>query len=44
MHFLNNCATAYNYDDSDSQTDYFDTNFYYSLAIGKWDKPFTIKK
>lgn len=31
---------SYNYDDSDSMTDYFDTNFYIHLAVGKWDKPF----
>ena len=31
---------GYNYDDSDAMTDYFDTNFYMNLAIGKWDKPF----
>ena len=30
----------YNYDNSDIQTDYFDVNFYLSLSIGKWDKPF----
>lgn len=33
---------SYNYDDSDSMTDYFDTNFYVHLAIGKWDKPFKV--
>lgn len=31
---------AYNYDDSDGQIDYFDTNFYLHLAVGKWNKPF----
>ena len=31
----------FNYDDSDSMTDYFDVNFYEHLAIGKWNKPFT---
>jgi len=30
----------FHYDNSDSQTDYFDTNFYIHLAIGKWNKPF----
>jgi hypothetical protein len=33
---------SYNYDDSDSMTDYFSTNFYVNLAIGKWDKPFEV--
>ena len=32
-------VNQYNYDDSDIQTDYFDTNFYLHLRIGKWDKP-----
>ena len=22
--------------------DYFDVNFYYDLAVGKWDKPYTV--
>lgn len=37
---INKYVSAYNYDDSDAMTDYFDTNFYMNLAIGKWDKPF----
>ena len=36
--------TSYRYDDSDGQIDYFSTNFYFSLNIGKWDKPFVITK
>lgn len=35
---------SYNFDDSDSQVDYFHTNFYLSCSIGKWDKPFILKK
>lgn len=35
-------ATSYNYDDSDGMIDYFDTNFYLHLNIGKWDKPFQV--
>jgi len=35
-------VSSYNYDDSDSQTDYFDTNFYVNLSIGKWDTPLKI--
>ena len=31
---------SFNYDDSDSQIDYFNTNFYLHLNVGKWDKPF----
>ena len=30
------------YDDSDSQTDYFDTAFYMSIHIGAWDKPYQV--
>jgi len=33
---------SYNYNDSDAMTDYFDTNFYEHLEIGKWDRPFKI--
>jgi len=33
-------ACSFNYDDSDGMIDYFDTNFYLHLNIGKWDKPF----
>lgn len=33
---------SYNYDDSDSMIDYFSTNFYSDLDIGKWDKPFKV--
>jgi|AntRauTorcE11897_2_1112592.scaffolds.fasta_scaffold00173_15 ribosomal protein S17E len=29
------------YDNSDAMTDYFDTAFYYSIKVGKWDKPHT---
>jgi hypothetical protein len=36
-----NTVQSFNYDDSDSMIDYFDTNFYTSFSIGKWDKPFT---
>lgn len=35
-------ATEYNYDDSDAQIDYFSTNFYLHLNIGKWNKPFVV--
>jgi hypothetical protein len=32
-------ASADNWDNSDSQIDYFDVNYYLHLAIGKWDRP-----
>ncbi len=31
-----------NYDNSDHQVDYFDVGYYFHLAVGKWNKPFTI--
>ena len=30
------------YDDSDSQTDYFDTAYYMNIHVGKWDKPYEV--
>lgn len=43
--FKDICAfvQSYNFDYSDSQTDYFHTNFYLNLAVGKWNKPFVQK-
>jgi hypothetical protein len=41
LHHVNEIVQSYNYDDSDSMIDYFDTNFYFHLEVGKWDKPFT---
>ncbi len=29
-----------NYDNSDSQTDYFDVGFYIDVNVGRWDKPY----
>lgn len=37
-HFIN----SYRYDDSDGMIDYFDTNFYYDMAVGRWNKPFKV--
>jgi len=33
---------SYNYDNSDSMIDYFDTNFYMNIRVGKWDRPYVI--
>ena len=43
--FKDICAfmQSYNFDYSDSQIDYFHTNFYINLEIGKWNKPFVQK-
>lgn len=35
-------ANRGNYDDSDSQTDYFDVGFYLNIHVGKYDKPFVL--
>ncbi len=37
-----NIINSYNFDDSDSQIDYFHNNFYTHMSIGKWDKPFQL--
>jgi hypothetical protein len=37
-------ANKENWDKSDIQSDYFNVNFYFHLAIGKWDKPFVNTK
>ena len=34
----------YNWDNSDLMTDYFDVNFYLSVEVGKWDKPYALVK
>ena len=34
---------SYRYDDSDGMFDYFDTNFYTHVGVGKWDKPYQVK-
>ena len=33
-------SKEYNYDNSDSMTDYFDVNFYVNMSVGQWNKPF----
>lgn len=42
MSNVSNFANSYNYDDSDSMTDYFCKNFYLYLTIGRYDKPFKV--
>ncbi len=34
----------YNYNNSDSQTDYYDVNFHCELRIGKYDKPYILEE
>lgn len=33
---------SYHFDDSDGMIDYFNTNFYFYLGVGKWDKSFQV--
>ena len=40
FNLIHEVCKYFNRDDSDSMTDYFDTNFYYSFGIGKWNKAF----
>ena len=42
---LNVCdfVMSYNFDDSDAMTDYFHTNFYLTLAIGSYRKPYKVE-
>lgn len=39
---LNKEMNSYNYDDSDGMVDYFDTNFYGYVHIGRWDRPYEV--
>ena len=39
---VNSFICSYRYDDSDGMIDYFRTNFYYNVSVGKWDKPFKV--
>lgn len=41
---INDIIQKYHYDRSDIMTDYFDTNFYYSFSVGKFDKPFILAR
>ena len=42
MSNVNGYVMSYNYDNSDPMTDYFCTNFYLTLGIGKSTKPFKV--
>lgn len=47
FHLLNNVCdymNSFNYDDSDSMIDYFNTNFYTHIGIGELDKPYEVNK
>lgn len=40
---LKKVTDAYNYDESDGMTDYFNTGFYSDISIGKYNKPYEVK-
>jgi hypothetical protein len=37
---VDDIITKRHYDHSDSQIDYFNTNFYYTMSVGKWNKEY----
>ena len=37
------CVMSYNFDDSDSMTDYFCTNFYLTLGVDTYKKPYKVE-
>ena len=37
------CVMSYNFDDSNAMTDYFHTNFYLTLGIGSYRKPYKVE-
>ncbi len=37
---LNKEMNSYNFDDDDPMTDYFHSNFYGNVYLGRWDKPY----
>lgn len=39
---LNKEMNSYNFDDDDAYTDYFNSNFYGYVKIGKWDAPYQV--
>ena len=43
QNIVKNAPERKHYDNSDSQTDYFDCAYYYHIHIGAWNKPYEIK-
>lgn len=37
---INKIANFYNWDNSESISDYYDVNYYLDIGLGKWNKPF----
>ena len=42
MNDVNDCIKSYHFSDCDGMIDYFDVNFYYSIGVGTWEKPYTV--
>ena len=42
LQYVKDLLDSFNYDDSDSMTDYFNCGFYEHISIGKWDRPFEL--
>ena len=42
MKAVEKIANRENWDESDPMVDYFHCNYYFNLAIGKWNKPFKV--
>ena len=42
MKAVDEIADRENWNNSDAMIDYFDVNYYLNLAVGKWDKDFTL--
>ena len=41
---VNDCIRSYHFSDCDGMIDYFDVNFYYSIGIGQWNKPYKVSQ
>lgn len=41
---VNDCIRSYHFSDCDGMIDYFHVNFYYSIGIGQWDKPYKVSQ
>jgi hypothetical protein len=39
---IHNIMRKYHHDNSDPMTDYFECNYYMSISVGKWDKPYQL--
>ena len=41
---VNEIVKKYHWDESRPEVDYFSCAFYYSINVGRWDKPFEVKE